>query len=372
MSLRRRHRPLRRHREPLAPNLAKVGQAPGELHYTGPVRDAEVRATLLSFGSDGVEELREVPIEDAMQAMAEPGGRMHWLDLSGVHDLAVLRAIGQTMHLDPLCLEEIAQVGGRPRVVHGEGYLRLRLQVHRVSPAAFDAPAALHQDQLTLLLQGEVLVTVQEQPGPVIEGLRARLRQDSGLSRHLGAGHLAATVLDLVVEQGLVAVAALSESLEELEEGGPEAAGPAALSQVMDVERELVLLERAALPMVDVANALRHADPPPLGQKAQSLLLAVADQAFEVLELAGGLRRMTESLQRGYASALAHRQMQSSRATAVTAAVFLPLLSVAAVAGLLWGLLPPADWRWAAGGLAVALGLAAWGGRSWLRRRGLV
>lgn len=370
MSLRRR-RPLRRHREPLAPSLAKVGQAPGELHYTGPAREAEVRATLLSFGSEGVEELREVPIEDALQAMAEPGGRMHWLDLDGVHDLAALRAVGQAMHLDPLCLEELAEVGGRPRVVRGEGYLRMRLPLHRVSPAAFDAPAALHQDQLTLLLQGEVLVTVQEQPGPVLEGLRARLRQDKGLSRHLGAGHLAATVLDLVAQQGLVAVAALSESLEELEEDGPEAADPAALSQVMDVERELVLLERAALPMVQLAADLQHAVPPPLGEKAQPLLQAVAAQVFEVLELAGGLRQVAQSLQRGYASALAHQQAQSSRATAVTAAFFLPSLLVAGVAGLLWGLLPPVDWRWAVGGLAGALGLTALAARAWLRRRGL-
>lgn len=370
--MRQRPRLLRRHREPLTPSLAKVGQPPGELSYTGPAREHEVRATLLSFGEGGVEVLSQVPVEQALQVVAQADGRLHWLDLDGVHDLGALRSLGQVLRLDPLCLEELAHVGGRSKAVPGDGYLRLRLQLQRVSPAAFDTPAALHRDQLTLLLADDLLVSVQQQSGQLLEGLRARLRQDKGLSRHLGAGHLAATILDLAAEQGLVATAALAESLEELGEASPEEAGPVALSQLMDVERELVLLERIAAPLQRLLSALQEDAAQPLGGNAMPLLQAAASQATEVLELAAGLRRVAASLQQGYATAAGRRQAQNGRLLTVLAAFFLPLLLVALLAGPWLSLLPIMDWRWMAGGLAVALGLTALASRAWLRRRGLL
>jgi magnesium transporter len=246
-----RRRGARRIRAPLAPSARKVGLEPGALLYTGIERDHEVKAHVTVFDAEGFDERLDAPLSVALAAVqataAQPPGRVTWVDVGGVHDLDALRALGSAIGLHSLTLEDLAHVGQRPKAEPFEGYLYVAARALSVAPAVAGVAPALRDEQVSVVVRGALIVTFQERPSDRFEPVRERVRRGVGRMRSGGAGYLLYALLDGVVDQGFVALEALSSELERLEDQVLDAATPKVLEQLVGLTRELAHLRRGAV-----------------------------------------------------------------------------------------------------------------------------
>jgi magnesium transporter len=237
----KRRRPPRRHRTSLAPTAAKVGLPPGELRYTGTPRDDDVRAHLVAFDGSTVRGRTDLSLAEAVAAATSgldtsagvAGGAVggpRWLDIVGVHDLEALKEVGRALQLHPLTLEDLAHVGQRPKVEDYDDYLLIVARSWTVGPAIADTAPALRDEQVAIVLRGDLVVTFRERPHEAIDALRGRWGRGRGRVREGGASYLTYALLDLLVDQGFVATEALSDALTALEERVLEAPHPTVLT----------------------------------------------------------------------------------------------------------------------------------------------
>ena len=374
----KRRRPPRRHRTNLAPTTAKVGLPPGELRYTGTPRDDDVRAHLVAFDGSTVRSRTDLSLPDAVAAAtsgleigagpAGGAGGARWLDVVGVHDVEALREVGRALQLHPLTLEDLAHVGQRPKVEPYDGYLMLIARSWTVGPAIAGTAPALRDEQVAIVLRGDLVVTFRERPHEGIDALRARWGRGRGRVREGGAAYLTYALLDLLVDQGFVATEALSEALAALEERVLEAPEPAVLTQLTELQRELAHLRRVAAATRQLTATLRREPPVELGTWLEELR-DVDDHALQVQEAVDTLREVGATLHQTYAAAVAERTNEVVRVLTLFTAVFMPITFVAAVYGMNFVNMPELGWSWGyLAAWAVMAGLFV-GTVAWFRRR---
>jgi magnesium transporter len=371
----KRRRPPRRHRSNLAPTAAKVGLPPGELRYTGTPRDDDVRAHLVAFDGSTVRSRTDLSLPDAVAAAtsglqdgAGPAGGARWLDVVGVHDVEALREVGRALQLHPLTLEDLAHVGQRPKVEPYDGYLMLIARSWTVGPAIAGTAPALRDEQVAIVLRGDLVVTFRERAHEGIDALRARWGRGRGRVREGGAAYLTYALLDLLVDQGFLATEALSEALAALEERVLEAPEPAVLTQLTELQRELAHLRRVAAATRQLTATLRREPPVELGTWLEELR-DVDDHALQVQEAVDTLREVSGTLHQTYAAAVAERTNEAVRVLTLFTAVFMPITFVAGVYGMNFANMPELGWRW---GYLAAWALMAGlfvGTVAWFRRR---
>lgn len=368
-----RRRGARRMRTALAPTARKAGLPPGELVYTGTPRDHRVGAHVVVYDAGGFDERHDasfaVAIAAIEQAARHPDGRVTWIDVTGVHDLEALRSLGEKLELHPLTLEDIAHVGQRPKAEPFDGYLFLSLRTLAVAPAVDGVAPALRDEQVSVIVRDHLVVTFHERPAEHLEPLRERIRRGGGRLRRGGEGYLAYALLDGLVDQGFVALEALSLDLEHLEELILTTPSTGVLERLVQLKREIAHLRRVASPTRELLAALRRDAPPELGEDVLTDLRDVYDHAAHVLDATDGLREVAASLQEAYAAGIANRTNDAVRVLTVFTALFMPLTFLVGVYGMNFRHMPELGWRWGYAAVWVLMVAIAVVMLVWFRRR---
>ncbi|MFA5840623.1 MAG: CorA family divalent cation transporter, partial [Candidatus Margulisiibacteriota bacterium] len=90
------------------------GTQPGTLAAHAEAGDAPVRITSFRYDANRCEERTVAPSE--IPSLSPPEGGVLWLDVSGLSDPSVVRAIGDRFRIHSLALEDVLNVPQRPKV----------------------------------------------------------------------------------------------------------------------------------------------------------------------------------------------------------------------------------------------------------------
>jgi len=91
----------------------KTGLPPGTLVHIGERRTEQVIFTVFHYSAAGCEELQP---HQANQLAPPVDESVVWINVSGVHNVEVLEALGKQFALHPLLLEDIANTDQRPKL----------------------------------------------------------------------------------------------------------------------------------------------------------------------------------------------------------------------------------------------------------------
>jgi len=336
---------IRRHAAP--------GTAPGTLRPPAERKVDEVRMRLLHYGPWGCEE-RELTtlaeVEEARRSArpGEPGAV--WLDVVGLHDVELLAAIGEAFGLHALALEDVTNVGQRPKVEEYDDHLFV------VVRGFHEDGDELEPEQLALFLQPGVVLSFQERPGDVFEPVRERVRRGKGRARGMSADYLLYALVDAVIDGFFPLLEAFGERIEDLEAELIEDPSPATLERIYQIRRELLQLRRAAWPEREVVNSLHREETPHVTRETKVFLRDCYDHAVEVLEILETYRELAGSMLDVYLSSLSHRMNEVMKVLTIIATIFIPLTFIAGVYGMNFDVMPELHWAW---GYPAALGLMA-------------
>ena len=223
-----------------------VGASPGTLAPAPGALPPVIR--VIRYDTEHVSE-RDVGDIAGLRDCREPGA-VHWVDVQGLGDESVLRAIGDLFELHPLALEDAVNIPQRPK---SESYERHHLFITRMTRLA--EGQGLDTEQLSLFLGPGWVLTLQEHYGDVLDPVRKRVRAGKGLIRQQGADYLAYAIIDTVIDGYYPVVEALGDRLHELEEEILERPTHAGLQRIHRIRRELLALRRAVWPQREAVNA---------------------------------------------------------------------------------------------------------------------
>jgi magnesium transporter len=362
----RRHGRYRRlaHRPP-------AGSPPGTLAAP----PAEAVPTTIRMIAYGPERLAEGTL-DAVSDLdrVEPGAPVTWIDVQGLGDLDLLRALGERFGLHPLALADIVHVNQRAKVEGYEGHLFIVVRMPHLDDH-------LWTEQLSLLVGAGLVVTFQERGGDCFDTVRERLRQGKGRIRGEGADYLAYTLLDALIDSYFPLLERYGEALDAMEQEVVEAPGAGHLTRIHALKRDMLELRRALWPMREVMSHLLRDDVPFISATTRLFLRDCADHVFQLMDMVEIDREVASSLVDLHLSSLSMRMNETMKLLTIIATIFIPLGFIAGVYGMNFDRavspfnMPELGWYlgypMALGlMLAVAVGLLAFFRRKgWLGRR---
>ena len=348
--------------------VKKPGTPPGTLVHTGPKRVEKVRLTVLEYEAGRFTE-HELPDLDAAFPLG-PTPAVTWLNVDGLHEVEIVRDLGQRLGIHPLVLEDILSVGQRAKVEEHEGFLYVVLPMMALEGEdVLEGPGAIIQEeQLSVLLGPHWVVTFQEHRGDVFDPVRERLRVDGSKARGGGADFLAYTLVDAVVDRYFSLLESVGQATERLELEVVESAGPRTMTRLHDLRREMLVLRRGVWPVRELVSGLARSESPLVSSNTKLFLRDVYDHTVQVLDTVEALRDVVNGLSDLYLSQLSVRANEIMKVLTIMASIFIPLTFLVGIYGMNFDYMPELRVRWAYPTLLVAMaGLGL--GMLWYFRR---
>lgn len=367
-----RPHPARFIRRLLPFSRVKRGLPPGSLVHVGEAPPEPPALSILSFRPDDVEERSNLTEDDAFAAWAD--GRVHWLNLTGLHDVERIRRIGTHIGLHPLTMEDILHTGQRPKIEEHPDYV---YAVFRM--LSYDAESrAVRSEQVSLILTTQGVVTFQERPGDVFDPVRARIRQGGGRIRREGADYLFYALMDGLIDGYLDLIESLGEQLDQLDEtilSARATATPDAAPLDVLLQRsrgELILVRKAVLPLREILNHLLRTESAFFRPALSPYFRDAYDHAIHVIESVDALREMLTGLRDMYLTTLSNRLNEVMKVLTIIATLFIPATFLAGVYGMNFEHMPELTHPYGYPATLGVMGVMIGGMLLWFRRRGWI
>ncbi|HJX73914.1 MAG TPA: magnesium/cobalt transporter CorA [Candidatus Deferrimicrobiaceae bacterium] len=318
---------------------------------------------MFSYGPDRCEERVLRPEE--IPSLVVPENGVLWLDIWGLSDPGVVKAVGDRFGFHPLALEDVLNIPQRPKVDRYENHLLVILR---------EVSYPVETEQVSLFLSDRLVVTFQERPGDPFDPIRDRLRKGSGRIRSLGADYLLYSLCDAVVDSIFPTLEKLGEEVETLEETVIGTPTRETLREIRGVKKQLLEIRRAIWPARDAMSELLREDSPLIRPETRVFLRDCYDHTIQVMDMVETYREMAASLVDEYISSVSNRMNEIMKVLTIMATIFIPLTFIAGVYGMNFDReaspfnMPELGWRYGYPFILLVMAATA-GGLVWYFRK---
>ncbi len=304
------------------------GTSPGTL-TTKPAEPAKpakpVTIQVISYSGAAIDEKTFETAEEVFPYRDAPG--VTWINVNGIHDVALLQKLGAHFDLHPLALEDVVNTGQRPKI---EEYDSQEFIVFK----QLHWDGRVSAEQMCLFLAKSYVITIQEDPGDCFELIRERLRKGTGRLRKMGTDYLAYALIDALVDQAFPILEAVGERIETLEEEVLANPSRATLGAIREVKHDLLQLRRSAWPQREVIHAMQREDSRFVRKETRVYLRDLYDHTIQILDIIETYRDLTAGMLDIYLSSLSHRMNEVMKVLTIISTIFMPLTFLVGVYGM--------------------------------------
>jgi len=333
----------------------KVGLPPGHAVFTGEQRVPDVRMGWIRYGPSG-EPTRGTVAGPAELPTPDPArGEVLWVNVDGLHDAELVKAVAERFGLHPLAVEDVLSVEGRPMAEVYEEQVFTSLKMLLVSD-----DGSIQSEHISLVFGTGWVLSFQETHGDVFDHVRSRLQNPAARLRSRGADYLWYALLDAIVDNYAIALSTLGGRIEALEdEVWSEEPGRDLPLRAQEARHELLVVRRAVRPLREQLFQLTGDSPALVSDATQPFLGDLEDHLMQHQDVIDHLRDAIASLLDAHVSVVSMRTNEVMRVLTVMASIFIPMTFVAGVYGMNFRHMPELEVWWAyPAAWAVMLGMA--------------
>jgi magnesium transporter len=319
----------------------KVGLSPGSLVYVGNRTDEPVRISIMDYSPDHLDEFSEATAEDIHNCMAKDS--VTWINISGIHDMAIVEKIGEMFNLHPLLMEDLVNTHHRSKIDDYEDYLFLVLKMVFQEPGE----SSLLFEHVCLVIGPNYLISFQEREGDVFGPVRERLKKSKGRIRKSGSDYLGYALIDMIVDHYYVVLEKMGENFENIQEEALESPTAKTLNDIHEARHQVVLLRKTIWPMREMVGSLLRGTSDVFHEDIMIYLRDVYDHTIQVIDTVETYRDLLASTLDTYMSSVSNKMNEIMKVLTVIATLFIPLTFLAGVYGMNFKYMPELEWRYA-------------------------
>ncbi|HDP98924.1 MAG TPA: magnesium/cobalt transporter CorA [bacterium] len=318
----------------------KIGLPPGTLVHIGEKKIDKVRIRIIDYDDQQLTEKEVQNIEECFPFKDEP--TVTWINIDGLHDVGLIEKIGTWFDIHPLVLEDIVHTGQRPKLHEFDDYLYIVLKMLYYD----DTEAEVRDEQFSLILGKNYVITFQERVGDVFEPVRERIRSGKIRVRKRKADYLAYALIDAVVDNYFAVLEKLGEKIESSEEHLLNNPTPAKLQTIHSLKRVLISLRKSVWPLREVISSMERSETSLIDGSTAVYLKDVYDHAIQVIDTIESFRDFVSGMLDIYLSSLSNKMNEVMKVLTMIATIFIPLTFIAGVYGMNFAHMPELEWYW--------------------------
>ena len=317
----------------LAPGVSRAnpGSSPGVLHHT-PLH-LPTRVSVTAYGPEGFAQHDDVTDMDFIDQLARDWPVV-WIAVNGLENIQLIEKIGEWYDLDKLHLEDVLDVGQRPKIEMNEHMIFSILK-------AVSYQEQIETEQVSMFVKKNVVIVFQEKSSQRFEQVRKRLRIGSARIRSFGADYLFYALLDEVIDRYFPILDKLNATLLEIEDGifseyteAGSSGEQDTIRQIHHVKNDLLLLNRAIWPVIEMTNLLVREESDLITKPTRGFLKDCYDHSQQASELSQFYRDTAAGLLNTYLAYEGHKTNETVKVLTMISAVFIPLTLVASIFGM--------------------------------------
>ena len=319
---------------------ASKGQIPGSLILIGKQKMEKPIIRLMEYNREKLVEKELSGMEEA-NSINDPD-LVTWINIYGIHDLALMEQIGEMFHLHPLFMEDLMNTDQRPKYEDGDQYDAFILKMLKYD----ESVKLISAEQFTLILGEHFVLTLQEQVGDVFNPVRERIRNAKSSSKLFDPDYLAYALLDTVVDNYILVTESIGREIEALEDKiflNPE---KTLVEQIYKLKTELSFLRKSVRPVKDLMSHLLKSENTFFDEKRKQFLTDLEDlvvQSTEAIELYNGM--ISDHLNI-YSTNVNNRINEVMKVLTIFASIFIPLTFLAGIYGMNFEYIPELGFKY--------------------------
>jgi len=320
---------------------ASLNQVPGTPRYTGPERpDTPVRARIIDYNADhhAIEDIQAASeIEDYLGP-----DTVSWINVDGLHDEAQIVAICERFGVHPLWVEDLLNLASRPKAEVTEDQVLVITRAVRLLDTG-----ELDTEQVSLILTPSCVISFQERPGDVWDGVRRRIETGAGRVRRMGADYLLHAMLDAVVDHYFLILEHLEKGVDAAEDQAVKAPSNALPLRFLDLKQELAGFRQTVWPTREALAALLRAENSPISAGTAPYYRDLYDHIVQVMDITDATRERLVGVVDLNVALQGQRLNEIMKVLTLVSTVFIPLSFLAGLYGMNFEWMPELKWPWA-------------------------
>lgn len=357
---------MNRHNSPAEQSRMTGGRDadPGALIYAGGSSAQPVTITVIDYDRSHLDERTCTRPEDLRALILRP--TITWVNVDGIHDAGIIEVVGDVAGIHPLTLEDIENIGQRPKIEDYGDYLYVAVRAFSAGQDGFQS------EQVSLILGRNYVISFLERPDDLFLRIRERLRTGSGRLRAAGADYLFYSLLDAIVDGYFAVIEDFGDRIEEVEEVVVAEPDRDTLQSIYALKRSLVLLRRSTWPLRDVMVELERGDSLLIHDTTRAYLRDVYDHVIQVAEAVEIYREAITGTLDVYLSSQSNQMNEIMKILTIIATIFIPLTFIAGLYSMNFVYMPEFGHPWGHPGAFILMAIIAITMFLYFRRKGWI
>ena len=300
------------------------GALPGTLSIS---QDAEAPTiNVVQYNADRVVEETVPDVESINHFMDEE--TITWVNVQGVGDAATFRQLSQLFGVHRLAMEDAVNGMQRSKI---ENYGENIFIVARVLTMVANH---LRNDQLSLFLGQNFLLSIQEKPSEHFATILKQIREDKGCIRQSGSDYLAYALIDAVIDSYFPVVGDFGEEIEMVDEQLSSGVRLNYMEKIHDLRGNLMTLRRSIRPLRDALIAIKPTQIGLFTEETKIYLRDCYDHANQLVDLLDNYRELCSHLRDYHMSIVSNRMNEVMKVLTITGTLFIPLSFITGLYGM--------------------------------------
>jgi len=187
-------------------------RSPGSLIHLGAKKIDKPLLRLIHFTEEELVETEPARLDDCLPYLADKDS-VTWINIDGLHDEELIKKLGKLFKIHDILLEDMLDTGQRPKVAETDDLLVMIIKVIEYDQHT----KKLTSEQVSLVLDDNYLITLQERVGDHFDFIRERIRKAKGRVRRKHTDYLTYLLLDAIVDNYLIQIERLGTIIEKNE-----------------------------------------------------------------------------------------------------------------------------------------------------------
>jgi magnesium transporter len=316
------------------------GAVPGSLVLIGRQKMEQSEIQFITYDK---EELHEETVDSIATARQNfKAGKVNWVNIYGLHDLEMIKKLGEEFKLPSLLLEDILNTDQPPKYENGEHYDAFIMKILLQEKGGY----RIRAEQLTLILGENYVLTLQEQRAHFFEGVRERIRKSKGRIRVSGNDYLAYVLMDALVDNYSMLIENIGRQVEDIEDRLFKTMDSKIVEEIYRFKTELNFTRKAVRPMREFMASLLRTEDTFFKEKNIAYLKDLNDMVVQCSEAVEMYNNMTSDQLNIYNSNMSNRMNEVMKTLTIFASIFIPLTFIAGIYGMNFEYIPELKFKY--------------------------
>jgi magnesium transporter len=299
----------------------------------------EVQISLFNYNESFVEEKFFDNSEKFLKHKAKKG--CLWINIDNIHNKKIIDSIGKKFNLHSLVIEDIAETKQRPKFEDFDDYSYI------VFKMIYFKEDKIITEKVSMIIFKNILITFQEVPGDIFDGIRNSIRNAKGRIRKAGVDFLAYSLINAAVDNYHIILEKIDDQIDEIEYNIMETTNKNVLKKIHTIRNNTIYLRKSIWPLREVIYQLEHGQSSFIKDETSPYFRNINHNIIQIIDQIEIYRESLASMIDIFLTNMDTKLNSVMKRLTIITTIFMPLTVISGIGGMSeWSMITgPENWK---------------------------